>query len=241
MPDNQPSTPDSVARTPTGEIKDVGQTTSPAATTPQTSTTTETDTTTTESPKSILSGDGKSLANQAQEGKTSGAPESYSAFSVPEGFTLDESVVNEIGPKFKSMNLNQAQAQELVDFYIAHTKEAANAPFDLWRQTQEQWVKEVRNDPVLGPRIPQVTQSISRMIDTVAGGNTKIAQDFRQAMDFTGAGNHPGFIRMFYEISKLITEGAHVSGKGPSPAGQRAPGQMPSAAQAMYPNLPAGR
>jgi len=160
---------------------------------------------------------------------------------VPDGFTLDEDLAKEIGPKFKGMNLNQTQAQELVDFYVTHTKEAANAPFELWRQTQENWVKEVRADPVLGPRIPQVTQSISRMIDTVAGANTKIAADFRQAMDFTGAGNHPGFIRMFYEISKLITEGTHVAGRGPSPAGQRPPGQMPSAAQAMYPNLPSGR
>ena len=237
MSDNQPATQDSsgVDRTPTGAIADKAQTTTPAATTPQTSTTQE--------PKdepSLVNQETKSLANQAPAAApaSQAAPEAYEAFNVPEGYVLDEEVAKQAGGLFKSMNLTQAQGQELVDFYVSKTNEAANAPYEVWRQMQAQWQKEVRSDPVLGRNLPQVTQTISRAIDTVARNNPKLAEGFRAVMDYTGAGNNPHFIRMFYEMAQLITEGQHVAGRGPSPAGQRLEGSMPSAAKAMYPNLP---
>jgi hypothetical protein len=109
----------------------------------------------------------------------------------------------------------------------------------VWQETQEQWVKEVKADPELGPRLNEVKTTISRAIDGL--NNPKLARDFREAMDFTGAGNNPAFIRAFYKLAQMVTEGGHVAGGGPSAAGQKRAGEMPSAAQAMYPNLPTGR
>lgn len=238
MPDNPASTPDSVARTETGAIADQKQTTTPAATTAQTSTTPLETSTPTDEPKSLVNQtQEKSLANQTAPA-AQGAPEAYETFNVPEGFVLDEEVAKEAGGLFKSMNLSQAQSQQLVDLYVKHTSEAANAPYDVWRDMQQQWVKEVRNDPFMGPRINQITNTIARGIDLVAGNNDKLREGFRSMMDFTGAGNNPFFIRMFYEMASRLSEGQFVKGGGPSPAGQRREGEMPSAAQAMYPNLP---
>jgi hypothetical protein len=137
------------------------------------------------------------------------------------------------------MNLSQAQAQQLVDFYTAKTTESANQPYQVWQETQENWVKEVKADPVLGPRLNEVKTTISRAIDAL--GDPKLAQGFREAMDYTGAGNNPAFIKAFYKLAQMVTEGGHVAGGGPSPQGQRRAGEMPSAAQAMYPNLPSNR
>jgi hypothetical protein len=238
MPDNQPSTPDSagVDRTATGAIADQKQTTTPTATTPQTTTTPE------PAPadeKSLLNqGEEKSLANQKPEPGAAGAPEAYAAFTVPEGYVLDEAVAKEAGDMFKTFNLTQEQGQKLVDFYVAKTSEAVTQPYQVWRDTQQKWVKEVKADPFLGPRLNSVTSTISKAIDQVTAENPKLAESFRQAMDYTGAGNHPAFIRMFYELASMITEGGHVAGKGPSPAGQTQKGDVPSAARAMYPNLP---
>lgn len=243
MPDNQPSTQDSagVDRTATGAIASQTQTTTPAATTPQTSTTQETPqpTTPTDDKSIINTGEEKSLANQKVE--ATGAPEAYTAFTVPEGFVLDETVAKEAGDIFKGLNLSQEQSQKLVDFYVAKTSESAQQPYQVWRDMQQEWVKQVKSDPFLGPRLNQVTTTISRGIDQVVANNpqlTKLAENFREAMDFTGAGNHPAFIRMFYELASMITEGGHVAGRGPSPAGQTQKGDMPTAAKAMYPNLP---
>lgn len=235
MSDSQPSMPDSIARTPDGSIANQGQTTTSAATTPQTTTSTESSTTpASPTEPTIAAQDGKSLVNKATE-KGEGAPEAYAAFTVPEGYTLDEEVGKEASGIFKEMNLSQTQAQKLVDFYVGKTNEAVNAPYEAWRNTQAEWVKQVKNDPVIGPRLSEVTNTISRAIDGL--GDAKLAQDFREAMDYTGAGNNPAFIRAFYKLAQKVTEGGHVAGRGPSEAGQRRQGEVPSAAAAMYPNL----
>jgi hypothetical protein len=227
MSDNQPTTPASpegIQRTETGEIKSQTQT-PPTATTPQTSTT--------EEPKpSLVNEESKSLANQPA---AAGAPETYAAWNVPEGWQLDSAVDGEVKGMFKGMNLTQEQGQKLVDFYVKYTTESANQPYQAWTEMQEQWVKEVKSDPVLGPRLNDVKNTISRAIDGM--NDPKLASAFREAMDYTGAGNNPAFIRTFYRLAQMVTEGKHVAGNGPSPPSQRRQGTIPTAAQAMYPNL----
>jgi hypothetical protein len=138
---------------------------------------------------------------------------------------------------FRQMNLSQTDAQKLVDFYSAKTLDAVNAPYDAWRKTQEDWVKQVKTDPAIGPRLNEVTSTISKAIDSI--GDAKLAAEFRAAMDYTGAGNNPAFIKAFYKLAQKITEGGHVAGRGPSPAGQQRPGvNSGMGARAMYPNLP---
>jgi antitoxin component of RelBE/YafQ-DinJ toxin-antitoxin module len=233
MSEAAPTTPEGVARTPTGEIASQTQTTTPEAKTPQTSTTP------TEQKPSLANEPGESLVNQkppAEPPKGEGAPTEYAKFTVPDGYELDEGVAKEATVIFKEMNLSQTQAQKLVDFYTAKTNESVNQPYELWQETQDKWVKEVKSDPILGPKLNEVKVTISRAIDGL--GDPKLAQDFRAAMDYTGAGNNPAFIRAFYKLAQMVTEGGHVAGGGPSPESQKRAGEIMSAAKAMYPNLP---
>lgn len=180
----------------------------------------------------------KSLLNQpAKEGEPpkdalKGAPETYADFKVPEGFTLDKVVAEEAGKLFKGMNLTQEQGQDLVDFYVNKTKEAAEAPFKLWSETQKKWVEEIKADPELGGKLDQVRATVARAIDGL--GDPKLASEFREAMDYTGAGNNPAFIRVFSKLAALVTEGTPIKPGQPVQL-KSAP---KSAAQAMYPNLP---
>lgn|SRR5215467_2333528 len=240
MPETQQTTADpaGIERTSTGQVADKGQTTAPEATTGQTSTQQEPSRTTetTQQTTSTQTGDGKSLANQAAE--PVGAPETYGDWKTPDGWVMDDGVRGEIAPLFKKMNLTQAQGQELVDFYIKHTTESANAPYNAWNETQDKWIKEVKEDPDIGPKLNEVKTTLSRAIDVVSSGDAKLATAFRDAMDYTGAGNNPAFIKMFYKMAQMLTEGKHVAGGGASPEGQKPAGQQRSAAGAMYPNLP---
>jgi hypothetical protein len=162
-------------------------------------------------------------------------PEKYE-FNLPEGFTLDETVAGEVTTLFKDLGIDQPGAQRLVDFYTNKLTEAVDAPFKLWAETQKGWVDEIKADPTIGKRLPEVKTTVARAIDGL--GDPKLAADFREAMDVTGAGNHPAFIRAFYKLAQQVTEGRHVSGRGPSAESQVAPGSAPrSAAEAMYPNL----
>src|SRR5262249_47300233 len=142
---------------------------------------------------------------------------------------------------FKEMGLSQAQGQKLVDFYSKHSKATSDHLADMVRQQNETWQNEAKNHPDLRGKLDPggpVLTTISRALDGL--GNAQLKAEFQQAMDFTGAGNHPAFIRTFYALAQKLTEGSHVAGNGPSPLGQQAPGSArpPTVARAMYPNLP---
>lgn len=172
-----------------------------------------------------------------------GAPEKYEAFKVPEGFELDSKVAEEAGTLFKDLNLSQEQGQKAVDFYVKNVQEAFQAPFRAYRDMRDGWIKDTKALPEIGGEIGQgkkVNVAISRMLNSF--GDAKLATDFYNALDLTGAGDHPAVVQILYKAAQLLSEGSHVSGNGPSKFGASQPGQTqrPSAAQALYPKLPSG-
>ena len=57
----------------------------------------------------------ESVQSNSPAQPNAGAPESYSDFSVPDGVTLDPSLVSEVTPIFKELGLDQTAAQRLVE------------------------------------------------------------------------------------------------------------------------------
>jgi hypothetical protein len=222
------------ARTETGELKDQGA--QPTPTTP-----TETKPTTETPPVAAKPEDKKSIVNEGApkpEKGAEGAPKEYTAFKIPDGFEMPEETTKEVNVLFKDLNLSQDAGQKLIDYYAKQSQQAAEAPIKFWMETQEKWQNEVRLDPEIGPKLNEVRTTISKAIDGM--GNPKLASDFRDAMDYTGAGNNLAFIKAFYRLAQQVTEGTHVPGAGPSKFGQMAPGtgERPSPAHSLYPKLP---
>ncbi len=218
------------AQTPTGEIKDQGATTLPEtkpAPEPAKA-----------DPAKPAKADPPSLLNDKKAEPPTGAPEAYTDFTVPEGYTLDPKVAEEASGIFKELGLPQASAQRLVDFYTSKTQEAFDAPFKLFAETQQKWVAEVKADPEIGGKLDQVKTVVSRMLDGL--GDEKLTSAFREAMDYTGAGNNPAFIRTLYRLAQRTTEGTLVTGGGNIDV-KNPSNRPPSAAQALYPNLPSSR
>ena len=211
------------ARTPEGQIKPVTSQSTVTTPTPQT----PTDTTKGE--------EGKTLLNEKPKDQPLvGAPEKYEDFKAPEGYEFKSETMDGARTLFKDLNLSQAGAQKLIDFYTAEVKDVMEAPQKAWEETRTKWLEEVKSDPEIGGKLDQVKTTVAKAIDGL--GDTKLAFDFRQAMDFTGAGNNPAFIRAFYKLAQKLTEGTSVPGGGPSEV--RAPNQPPrSAAHVLYPNL----
>lgn len=143
--------------------------------------------------------------------------------------------MGDVHSTFKEMGLTQAQGQKLMDLYMKEVVESETAPYRVWQETQEKWRSEIKADPDIGGKLDRVKEVTSRALDTL--GDPKLAREFKEAMDFTGAGNNPAFIRAFYRLSLMVTEGKAVPAGGPSPAA-RPQGARPSLASAMYPGLP---
>lgn len=190
-------------------------------------------------PETTSTTEPKSEVDKKPEEKTS-APEKYE-FKAPEGFELSEATVTEASTLFKELDLTNDQAQKLVDFQAKLAKESAEAPYRAYDTMREGWQNEVKADKEIGHILPKVKETIGRALDTI--GSPELVTEFKNAMNITGAGDHPAFVKAFYKLATAVVEGRHVSGSGPSKHGQTQSGtaERPSAAVAMYPNLPAGR
>lgn len=225
-----PPTPlpnDPAARSPTGEILE------PSAIQP--------------TPPQTPPSDGKTTSTEPKApdaAKTEGAPDAYTAFTAPEGYTIDPKIIEAATPIFREMGLSQANAQRLVDFHTTQMIEAAKAPQTAYETTRTEWQAKVRSDPDLAKAVngdktglDAVKLDIGRALNAL--NDPTLAADFKAAMDLTGAGDHPAFVKAMWKLSAFITEGKHVAGGGPSPHGQTPSGKQerPSAAAAMYPNL----
>jgi hypothetical protein len=182
--------------------------------------------------------EGKKEGDKKEEPKKpEGAPEKYEAFKVPEGYTLDEKVATEAQALFKEADLTQDMAQKFVDLYSAQSTQISEKLETLIADTRAEWRKEIAQDKTIGNGTDnlrdEVKATIGRAIDGL--GDQKLVSDFRAAMNMTGAGDHPAFVRAFYKLAQQVTEAKPVTGKGPAPVDPKKP---ISAAQAMFPDLP---
>lgn len=102
----------------------------------------------------------------------------------------------------------------------------------------KRWSDQTMADPDLGPKIDQIKTDIGRAYDLM---DPKSVDAFKKAMDETAIGNHPAFVRTFWEMAKRMAPGTHVPGSGPSVHGQSPSGQAqrPSVAASIWPNLKA--
>lgn len=169
--------------------------------------------------------------------KPVGAPEAYSDFSIPEGHTLDAATLESATPIFRELGLSQDQAQKLVDFYSAKIGEINSQNESFMEQMRTEWRNQLKEDKDIGGKLDAVKVNVGRALDRMPEG---IREPFKEAMNLTGAGDHPAVIKAMNYFAELVNEGTPVRGDNPSPHGQSRTGveTRPSAASAMYPNLP---
>lgn len=224
-------------RTPDGTLKDQGVLTPPQTEQSSTQAKAPTDGQTTIEAPAKQPTEGKSAATD--EGKPApGAPEKYEDFKAPEGFELDKAVLDDVVPLFKELNLNQEQAQKLIDRYAKLNAQAAEAPVKFYADMQKEWRDEAatRFGKAIEPGGKMVTDFATAFANALP---PSLSKNFQAALDFTGAGNHPDILEALQVLTKPWLTGTPVAGKGPSPLGQKAPdAPAPSIAQAMYPHLP---
>ena len=166
-----------------------------------------------------------------------GAPEAYADFSIPEGHTLDTATIESATPIFRELGLSQDQAQKLVDFYSAKIGEINSQNEGFMEQMRTEWRNQLSADKEIGGKLDAVKVDIGRALDRIPA---EVRTAYKEAMDLTGAGDNPAIIKAMYSLAQLVNEGTPVRGDGPSTHGQSRTGveTRPSAASAMYPNLP---
>lgn len=172
----------------------------------------------------------------AEQTPPAGAPEAYAEFTAPEGVVLDKELVAEVTPIFKELGLSQEAAQRLMDFHAAKFGKSNEALMKTVEDMRADWRNQVMSDKEIGGKIDQVKVELGRAKDRLPAD---VRKGFDEAMDMTGLGDHPAIVKALYHLAKMVNEGSHVNGGGPSPNGQTKSGEVsrPSIAGALYPNL----
>src|SRR5262249_32010915 len=81
----------------------------------------------------------------------------------------------------------------------------------------------------------ELVRTVNQALDGLQ--NPKLVSDFKDAMELTGAGDNPAFVKVLYALASKVTEGTTYPTGGVPTAAQK----RPSAAAAVFPNLPSSQ
>lgn len=154
-----------------------------------------------------------------------GAPEKYGDFKLPDGVEMDKTMLEGFLPIAKELNLSQEQAQKLVDFQSQFVAHAAKANQEAWDAMQADWVNAAKADKDIGG--PAFNENVGFASKAIKQFGTP---ELRAALDATGVGNHPEFIRVFAKIGKAMSEDKFHVSNAEAPAGPK------SLAERLFPN-----
>ena len=145
----------------------------------------------------------------------------YGEFKLPENVSLDAEQLKPATELFAETGLNQDQAQKFIDLAMARETAAAHKSVQAFVDLQNQWVSEIKADPDIGgDRLKASLSSAARAIDRLA------VPGLREALNFTGAGNHPAVVKAFVRLGQMISEDRFRPGHIARPQVQRSPAEV---------------
>lgn len=138
---------------------------------------------------------------KADDQKTDEASITYETFKVPEGMEIDSAALESFLPLAQAQKLSQEDAQKYVDLFAKGAERAAELQAQTWVDLKNTWETETRADKEIGgERLDESLQYAK--LSVVKLGTVALSQ----ALEITGFGNHPEFVRFFAKVGKLISD-----------------------------------
>jgi hypothetical protein len=148
-------------------------------------------------------------------------PIAYETFKLPEGTTVDGDSLAAATELFRSSALSQEQAQKFIDLAVSREQAAAQKGAQAFADLQNRWVSEIKADPDIGgERLTASLASASRAIDRLG------VLGLREALNLTGAGNHPAVVKAFVRLGQMVSEDRFLPGRDAAPAAPRSPAEV---------------
>lgn len=165
-------------------------------------------------------GEEKDKPENEKDKKVEGAPEAYE-FKVPEGQQLDAEAVKQFEPIARELNLNQEQAQKLVDLYGSKVMpQLMKQQAEVWQKQTADWADAAKTDKEIGGDKFEANMTRAKQALDKFG-----TPELREYLESTGMGNNPELIRAFYKVGAAMSEDTLVTS---NETGQR------SAAEVLY-------
>lgn len=176
-----------------------------------------------EKPASLLAEAGKETAEAAPIVDPA-APvpvPTFEAFTLPEGVTVSEDGlkgVTDLLGEFESTTkadhrVVQELGQKFVDMYVQQKAADAQVQADNWVNTRKAWQEEVKSDPIYGRNRHETFLRDAALVRDKFG-----SERFKQMIDLTGAGDHPGMMDFVHNIAKFMDKNGLLREGKPVPA-----------------------
>lgn len=156
--------------------------------------------------------DGKPADGSKPDDAKPEVPEAYAEFKAPEGYELDQGLLEQFTPKFKEWGLSQDQAQDLlnlapklVDATVEKTTAAVLEAVGL--KDRATWAQQVREDKVIGGEKVAENVAIARR-----GADALFSAETRDFLKKSGLGNHPALVRDMHRFGQTLSEDGFVPG-----------------------------
>jgi hypothetical protein len=169
----------------------------------------------------VLGGDS---ADTAGGEAAKAVPDNYELAPV-EGIAIDDESLELAAPVFKELGLDNDQANKLMPVAAEFAKKAGAAAIAKHQLDQAQafgtltreWAENAKGDKEIGgANWDKTVELSSKALDFL--GFPK-GSEFRKALNESGFGNHPEFIRAFRRIGERVSEDAFERG-GSAPSGK---------------------
>lgn len=165
-------------------------------------------------------------ADAADSADVSEAGEAELGFDVaeleaPDGFEMDEDTLKAAEPLFKELGLDKEGAQRLVGFYAERVAAMTEANAATLSETTEGWISEIKSE---------WKDSYDANVAIAAKAVDFGGDELREALNVTGAGNHPAVIKFFHKVGQSLSEDGFDGGKA-------APAKPDDWVSGLYPSM----
>jgi hypothetical protein len=146
-------------------------------------------------------------------------------FKIPDGFTADQTALNEFAAMAKEAKLTKDQAQKMVDMHVKALTGTQTKTVGKIEDLKKQWAQDaIADQEIGGTKLPENLAVAKKALDQFA------TPAFRKFLEDSGFGNHPEMIRTFFKIGTSVSEGRMVPADGALTPER-------TLAERMYPNM----
>ena len=159
----------------------------------------------------VIKTQGEVKAKEEADKKLKEVPEKYE-FTVPDGMTVDQPLVDKVSPILKKLKASQEDAQELVSAYAEHMKTQGDAQ----SKSFDKFVADSKTETIqeLGPEYKKELSFAAK-----ARGRLLSAETIG-LLNASGLSNNVNFIKDLIRIGRSISEDVVINGK-PGPVGSQ--------------------
>lgn len=129
------------------------------------------------------------------------SPDTYADFVMPEGMTLDGSVLDEATPLFKELGATQEQAQKLMDLAAKQIQAGSQTQVDTFNQLMSDWRVQAKADKEFGG--DKFDENVKVAQSAIGKYGTP---ELKQLLEDHGVGNHPEVIRFMVRVGRTLSE-----------------------------------